>query len=38
MLSSVHSASGGVSKHAAMSNLTAIAVFMPEIYHVQTLL
>lgn len=25
-------------KHAAMTNLTAIAVCMPEIYHEQTLL
>lgn len=37
MLSSAHSASGGVLKHAGMTNLTATAVFMPEIYHVQTL-
>lgn len=34
--SSAHSASGGVLKHAVMTNLTAVAVFMPEIYHVQT--
>lgn len=38
MLSSAHSASGGVLKHAVMTTLTAIAVFMSEIYHVQTLL
>lgn len=37
MLSSACSASGGVLKHAVMTNLTAVAVFMPEIYHVHTL-
>lgn len=38
MLSSARSASGRVLTHAAMTNLTAIAVGMPEIYHEQTLL
>lgn len=37
MLSSAHSASGRGLKHAVMTNLTATAVFMPEIYHVRTL-
>lgn len=38
MLSSAWSKSGRVLKHAAVTNLTAIAVCMPEIYHEQTLL
>lgn len=38
MLSSAWSASGRVLKHAAMTNLTAITVCMPEIYHQRTYL
>lgn len=35
LLSSAHSACGGVLKHAVLTNLTATAVVMPEFYHVQ---